>query len=218
MKEPAVIVLAKAPVAGRVKTRLTPPCSPDEAAALAEAALADTLAAVAGTAASRKVVVLDGSAGPWIPAGFEVAPQVDGGLGNRIAGAFGAVGAPAVLIGMDTPQVTPGLLERAGRALSRPGVAAVIGAAEDGGYWAIGLTEVRPDAFRGVPMSRSWTARAQRARLAALGIRCAALPVLRDIDTIADARAVADAHPQLRLSAVLASVGAAGAACEPAAR
>ena len=63
-------------------------------------------------------------------------------------------------------------------------------------------------------MSRPWTARAQRARLASLGIRCASLPVLRDVDTIADARAVAEAHPLLRFSALLASVDGFRRACE----
>ena len=55
-----LLVLAKEPVAGRVKTRLCPPCSPTEAAAVAEAALADTLAAAVATGADRVVVSLDG--------------------------------------------------------------------------------------------------------------------------------------------------------------
>lgn len=57
---PALAVIAKAPVAGRVKTRLCPPCTPQQAAALAGAALQDTLAAVAATPAHRRVLVLDG--------------------------------------------------------------------------------------------------------------------------------------------------------------
>ncbi|MEO5678521.1 MAG: glycosyltransferase, partial [Acidimicrobiales bacterium] len=73
------LVLAKEPVAGRVKTRLCPPLTPAEAAAVAEAALADTLAAVARCGADRLVVALDGAPGPWLPAGFEVIPQRGGG-------------------------------------------------------------------------------------------------------------------------------------------
>ena len=109
MSEAALVVLAKAPRAGRVKTRLTAACSPGEAAALAEAALADTLAAVAGAAANRRVVVLDGRPGAWLPPEFEVIPQGNGDLDARLAAAFDAVGGPALVVGMDTPQVTSSL-------------------------------------------------------------------------------------------------------------
>lgn len=69
------IVMAKAPVPGRVKTRLCPPLSPDEAAAVAEAALSDTCEAVSRCSADRLVVALDGAPGAWLPPGFEVVPQ-----------------------------------------------------------------------------------------------------------------------------------------------
>ena len=72
MTEAHVLVMAKAPVPGRVKTRLCPPCTPDEAAAITEAALADTLAAVARCGAGRRIIALDGAPGPWLPARFEV--------------------------------------------------------------------------------------------------------------------------------------------------
>ena len=107
-----LVVIAKAPVAGRSKTRLTPPCTPEQAAGLAEAALADTLAAVAATPCDERVLVLDGDPGAWLPAGFEVIPQCEGGLGERLASAFSHHGGPTLLIGMDTPQVSPALLER----------------------------------------------------------------------------------------------------------
>ena len=67
-----LLVMAKAPVAGRVKTRLCPPCTPGEAAGLAEAALADTLDAVLEAGAGRCILALEGEPGPWLPAGFEV--------------------------------------------------------------------------------------------------------------------------------------------------
>jgi uncharacterized protein len=204
--EPSLIVMAKEPVAGRVKTRLTPPCSPGEAAAIAEAALTDTLAAVAAAGSARRVLALDGKPADWIPEGFEVIQQRGDGLDERLAAAFEAVGGPSVAIGMDTPQVTPALLDDAARALTRPAIDAVLGESEDGGYWAIGLRRPRRDAFEGVPMSKPWTARAQRAQLRALGIECAILPVVRDVDTFADAVAVGAAHPGLRLAAVLESL------------
>jgi rSAM/selenodomain-associated transferase 1 len=186
----ALLVIAKAPVAGRVKTRLCPPCSPDEAAALAAAALADTLAAATqAVRPSRRVLVLDGDPGDWVPEGFDVLAQRGDGLAERLGAAFADVGGPGLLIGMDTPQVTAALLDAGIAALD--GADAVLGLARDGGYWAIGLR--RPDAavFRDVPMSAADTGAVQRARLAALRLRTASLPRLRDVDTIADAHAVA---------------------------
>jgi rSAM/selenodomain-associated transferase 1 len=203
---PALVVIAKAPVAGRSKTRLTPPCTPDEAALLARAALHDTLDAVAATPVARRVCVLDGEPGDWLPEGFEVIAQRGDGLDQRLAHAFADVGEPAVLIGMDTPQVTPELLALACRRLSRPGVDAVLGAAPDGGYWALGLREPRPELLYGVPMSADDTGALQRERLRAHGLRIRELPPLRDVDDIADARAVASAAPGGRFARTLAEV------------
>ncbi len=189
-----LLVIAKAPVAGRSKTRLCPPCTPQQAAGLAAAALADTLAVVAATpGVSRRVLVLDGAPGPWIPNGFDVVAQSDGDLGDRLAAAFAPVQGRALLVGMDTPQLTRAHLCRGLAALSSRD--AVLGPAPDGGYWAIGLHDVEDNVFRGVPMSTAHTGAAQRARIAALGLSCAELPALRDVDTIADARAVAAAAP-----------------------
>src|SRR5262245_7164165 len=115
----AIIVIAKSPVAGRVKTRLCPPCSPAEAAIIAAAALADTLETVAATPARARVLALDGAPGRWIPDGFVVVPQLGRGLDERLANAFAAVTGPAVLVGMDTPQVTPAQLTAAIRALEQ---------------------------------------------------------------------------------------------------
>jgi rSAM/selenodomain-associated transferase 1 len=202
---PLLLVIAKAPVPGRVKTRLTPPCTPEEAAALALAALEDTLAAALATrGASRRVLVLEGEPGPWLPTGFEVIAQRGGDLAERLAAAFADAAGPAFLIGMDTPQVTPALLD-AGLAAVARGEAA-FGPALDGGYWGIGLP--RPDAavFDGVPMSKDRTGAVQRARLAALGQKTVDLPPLLDVDTIADARAVAAAAPAGRFAAALAEV------------
>lgn len=200
----ALVVLAKAPVPGRVKTRLCPPCSPAEAARLASAALADTLATVAGAAAERHLLALDGRLEQPVPDCFEVVGQRGGGLDERLAAAFEDVGGPAFLVGMDTPQVAPGLLATALGALDAAD--AVVGDALDGGYWGIGLR--RPDrrAFVGVPMSRADTGAAQRARLAALGLRTASLPPLQDVDDIASARAVARAAPGTRFAAELERV------------
>ena len=80
-----LLVIAKEPVAGRVKTRLCPPFSPAEAAELAAASLADTLETLLALPARRRVLVLDGRPGDWVPPGFEVVPQSGGGLDERLA-------------------------------------------------------------------------------------------------------------------------------------
>ena len=80
-----VIVIAKTPVAGRVKTRLCPPCTADEAAAIATAALSDTIATVRSTPGfTRHVIALDGVAGPWIPHGFDIVAQRGDGLERSV--------------------------------------------------------------------------------------------------------------------------------------
>jgi uncharacterized protein len=191
-----LLVIAKQPVPGRVKTRLVPPCTYEQAAALAEAALADTLRTVAMTPARRRILVLDGEPGPWLPSGFDIAAQCAGPLDERLACAFAAVTGPALLIGMDTPQVTPGLL-----AVDWQAADAVFGPAADGGFWALGLRVPDPALLRGVPMSTPATGAVQRARLLAAGLRIADLPELRDVDTAADALAVARLAPRTGFAA-----------------
>lgn len=210
-----VIVIAKSPVPGRVKTRLTPPLRPEQAAVLARAALADTLAAVGRSRlADRRVVALDGEPDGWLPDGFELVAQRGDGLAQRLAAAFEDVGGPALLVGMDTPQVTPDLLD-AGLAGLANGADAVLGPAADGGYWTIGLARSDPRVFAGVPMSRASTGAAQRARLAALELETHYLPPLRDVDTYEDARSVAAAAPASRFAAALRDLARYSAA-EPA--
>ena len=196
-----LLVIAKQPVPGKVKTRLVPPCSYEQAASLAEAALADTLRAAALVPARRRVLVLDGRPGPWLPPGFDVVPQCGGPLDERLAHAFAAVSGPALLIGMDTPQVTPGLLAVDWTAADGTAADAVFGPAADGGFWALGLREPDPDLLRGVPMSTASTGAVQRARLVAAGLRVADLPELRDVDTAADAVLVARQAPRGRFAA-----------------
>lgn len=202
-----LLVLAKTPVAGRVKTRLCPPLTACEAARVAEAALADTLDAVTATRAARRVLVLDGPAGTWLPRGIEVAPQRGGGLEERLANAFEDAGAPALLIGMDTPQVTPSLLEYAIARLAETD--AVLGPASDGGYWAIGLRHADPAVFLDIPMSATYTAVCQRVRLANLGLRVAELPTLSDVDTFEEACAVASEAWGRQFAATVESLTAA---------
>jgi glycosyltransferase A (GT-A) superfamily protein (DUF2064 family) len=206
-----LLVIAKEPLAGRVKTRLTPPFSPGEAAELAAAALADTLDAVAATPAARRVLVLDGRAGGWLPPGIGVAAQCGGGLDARLAAAFAGCGGPALLIGMDTPQVTPDMLAPG---LDFAEYDAWFGPAADGGFWALGLAVPDPELLLGVPMSTSRTGAVLLRRLAAAGLRVGRLPVLRDVDTAADAREVAALAPYGRFGRLHAALAGAAEASD----
>jgi rSAM/selenodomain-associated transferase 1 len=206
MSSAALLVIAKQPVPGQAKTRLTPPCSPEQAAALAAALLHDTLDVVARTPAARRVLVFDGDAAGWRRPGFEVIAQRGAGLGERLAAAFDDVDSAALLVGMDTPQLTPTLLLDGLRALRRPGVDAVLGPTLDGGYWSVGFRRPALDAFAGVPMSCATTCSRQRTRLRELGLTVHEQPPLRDVDTIEDAHAVASAAPQTRFARALATL------------
>jgi glycosyltransferase A (GT-A) superfamily protein (DUF2064 family) len=87
-----------------------------------------------------------------------------------------------------------------------PGVDAVLGEAEGGGWWIIGLRRADPGVFLGVPMSTPHTGRAQRERLGRLGLRSAHLPMLRDVDRYEDAVAVADLAPGTNFARALRSL------------
>ncbi|GAA0425637.1 glycosyl transferase [Acrocarpospora corrugata] len=203
-----ILVIAKEPVAGRVKTRLTPPFTPGQGAHLAAAALEDTLRAVAATRVKHRVLALDGLPGSWLPDGFAVIPQRGDGLDERLAAAFADAHrlhpVPTVLIGMDTPQVTPDLLHTAATALA--GHDAVFGPAADGGFWLLGLRRPDPALLLGVPMSQAGTGAAQLKRLAAAGLSVALLPSLTDVDTAEDAFQVAAQAPGSRFAAALSAM------------
>lgn len=206
MDKVALMVIAKEPIPGRVKTRLTPPCSPAQAAALAEAALSDTLDLVAGMPVARRILVFDGNPRGWQRSGLELIAQRGDGLEERLAAAFEDVTGPALLVGMDTPQLTAGLLAEGLRALSRPAVDAVLGRTPDGGYWSVGLKYGSAGVFSGVPMSSPTTWSRQRSRLRELNLRVHDQPALRDVDTIDDAHAVALEAPTSRFAAQLRSI------------
>ena len=202
-----VLVLAKEPVAGRVKTRLTPALTPAQAAEVALAALEDTVDAVRRTPVVERLLVVDGL---FDAPGFLVLPQADGPLDVRLAAAFDDAWAhrrlPMLLVGMDTPQLTPGLLTEALTQLLQPGTDAVLGLAEDGGWWGLGLRCPHAHLVRGIPTSRDDTGARQRDCLLKAGLSVVDLPVLRDVDTVSDLAAVAALAPRTRFARAVGTV------------
>ncbi|MDN5765435.1 MAG: bifunctional glycosyltransferase/class I SAM-dependent methyltransferase [Humibacillus sp.] len=197
-----VVVLAKSPVPGKVKTRLTPTFTAAEAAALATAAIRDTLAAVADAVATgavrQTVIAWDGPVTAWLPREARVLAQRGKGLDERLQNIFddllaGQTDQPTLLVGMDTPQVRAVDLD-----IDWGDADAVLGMSYDGGYWCIGLRCPQPGAIRGVPMSTDHTGADQLRRLRLLGLRVRLLPTLLDVDEPADARAVAALAPDSR--------------------
>ncbi|MCX6463774.1 MAG: DUF2064 domain-containing protein, partial [Pseudonocardiales bacterium] len=119
-------------------------------------------------------------------------------------------GAASLQLGMDTPQVHPGLLADAtARLTARGGPDAVLGPATDGGWWALGLRDPRRAALVApVPTSRADTGSRTLAALRAAGLRVDLLPELADVDTAADAVAVAALDPTTRFAAAVAALPA----------
>lgn len=209
-----LLVIAKEPRPGRVKTRLSPHYTPEQASELAAAALADTLAAVLGVAGADPVLVLSGGFPECLDPGLPVVTQRGEGLAERLSAALddAAGDGPVLLIGMDTPQVTAELLATCCAAVHSPDAAggvplAGLGEASDGGWWALGLSRSQPRLLDGVPMSVAHTALATRARLVERGYSVVELPVLRDVDVAADAAAVAAAAPDTRFAALVRRFG-----------
>ncbi|MDY7089616.1 MAG: DUF2064 domain-containing protein [Actinomycetota bacterium] len=216
-----VIVLAKAPVAGLVKTRLCPPCTPAQAALIAAAALADTLAVVSATGVTRRVLAVAG-AYPC-PPGWVSIPQHGNTLGERLTSAFADTAGlapttttppsrksdlpdnsawrggvqPVALVGMDTPQLTAAHLRSALDPLIVPdGPDATLGLAEDGGWWTLGLRDPRhAEILAGIATSTPSTGADTRAALERRGLAVHLLAGLRDVDTAADAHHVAALCP-----------------------
>lgn len=206
MHRATYVVLARAPRAGHSMMSLCPPCTPQQAARLAEASLRDTIDVVVATPAHRRVLALDGLPPAWLPEELEILPQRGEALDERLAAAFEDVGTPAVLIGPETPQLTTTLLREAWRELTGPGADAVLAHVFDGGYWAIGLRVHERALFAGLPLCTDESGARQEQRLREHGRRVALLRPLRGIHRIEDARAVASAAPDGRFARALAAI------------
>ena len=197
-----VLVFAKAPTPGQVKTRLIPALGEDAAAELHRKLVGRTLrtaqAAVVGPvelwcAPDAHDEFLSECAGRF---GAGLREQGEGDLGARMARALEAAlaeGTPALLIGCDCPALTPDYLREAAAALTG-GYDAVIGPAEDGGYVLIGFARSLPSLlFEDMAWGAPTVMRETRARLAKLGCRCCELATLWDVDRPADLLRLAQA-------------------------
>jgi glycosyltransferase A (GT-A) superfamily protein (DUF2064 family) len=192
-----------------VKTRLGSDIGMRRAAEVAAASLLDTLtASVEAVGAEHCHVSLGGDLGRAAHgaelrsamAGMTVHPQVDGELGVRLADAHARVPGPVVQVGMDTPHVTAELLLAAAAGLDVHD--AVLGPAEDGGWWVLALRDpTAAAALARVPMSTPTTYADTRAALQAAGLDVGSTVTLRDVDEVADADAVARLAPGSRFAA-----------------
>ncbi len=218
--------MAKAPVPGLVKTRLAVDVGDRAAADLAAAALLDTIAActdAVGPARCRLALAGGLSASPHGDAlardlaGWTVVPQHGDRFDERLARAHEAIAGPVVQVGMDTPQITPALLRGLIEMLAGCGTDhdavheavhdAVLAPAEDGGWWALGLTTGRYGGLlRGVPMSTPRTYEATLSALRTAGLSTATARLLVDADHLLEARRIAAAAPYTRFARTLAAV------------
>ncbi len=196
----ALAVMAKAPRAGKVKTRLAPPLTLQQSAALNICFLRDTTANIAAVQGAACVicytpvgdeVAFDG----LLPGGFVLIPQRGDGFGERLhlaatdllACGFGAV----CLIDSDSPTLPHGALQQAVEALSRPGDRVVLGGSDDGGYYLIGLKQPHAAPFERITWSTASVLEETVARVAEAGLELVELPLWYDVDDGATLRILA---------------------------
>lgn len=202
MSNPAIIVMAKAPRPGEVKTRLTPPLTSEAAACLAACLFADTVSLALGMGAAVLVAYApaDGRApleeslrvvtGEESPGRVLWLEQRGEGLGERlddvVACAFSRGFGPLLVVGADSPTLPPAFLAAALEGLTHGRADVALGPTEDGGYYAVGARSPVPGLFDSVAWSTP-RAYAQTARNAArLNLRLLELPSWYDVDTPAE--------------------------------
>jgi hypothetical protein len=212
-REAAALVVAKAPRAGRTKTRLAPVLGARTADELGQAMLLDTLDACRAEVPRTGIVCRDeadvaplralaGDAEIVVQEGGGLADALCSGLAHALARASGAL-----LVAADLPGLPPGALGRA-LALLDAGADVVLGPSEDGGYWLVGMREPHAAPFERIPWSTPRVLAATLERCAAAGLRAELADRLRDLDTPADLAALAAGPlvPGPRSAALLASL------------
>ena len=213
MRSPVALVVAKAPVPGTAKTRLGAVVGMDRAADLAAAALLDTIEACAAAyGVPRCHLALEGdlAQGAFAEhltdavAGWTIHRQRGADFAERLVNAHhdaaAASGAPVVQVGMDTPQIDVRALLEVEAMLTGPDVA-VLGPAYDGGWWLLGVGGPHLlDHLGTVPMSTDETGELTRQALVSAGAHVREIEVLRDVDEVVDADAVAGEAPETRFA------------------
>lgn len=188
--ERVLMIFARLPQPGKVKTRLSPPLSLKECAALYGCMLEDLLERLS-LPNIRRILFYDDEAGvrEWFEErwpGLELHPQRGGDLGVRMESAFGELFGEGcgsvVIVGSDSPDLPLSFIEEAFRLLEE-GADAVFGPSDDGGYYLLGLREQRRELFSGIPWSSPETLvrSLERGREAGLDMRL--LPEWYDVDT-----------------------------------
>lgn len=182
---PLLGVFARQPVAGRVKTRLTPPLHPRQACSLYRVALQESVLRFAGGPAP--LVLCGAGRRAWFTRVFPdlpLLPQGRGDLGARLArgtaAMFAAGGGPVAVVGSDSPDLPLALIEAAFAALANADVAVI--ACRDGGYALLALRQPAPGLFAGMPWSTVELLAATRRRAAALGLRLVTVGDWDDLD------------------------------------
>ena len=199
MRREALILLAKAPIPGQVKTRLCPPFSFADAAALYACLLEDTAEEMARlTRVCRYLFYAPSGSGRILRrspfSGFEQIPQSRGNLGKRMAGAFDTAfsrcAARVVLVGADCPTLSATIVREAFRELASC-AEAVFGPSNDGGFYLIALSSRAPSLFRGVDWGTGSVLSEVSQRCRSAGLPYALLPSAQDIDTADDVTSLA---------------------------
>ena len=182
---PVLAVVAKQPVAGKVKTRLTPRLHPRQARALCRVALQESLVRFAAGPAA--LVLCCAGRRAWFARvfpGMPLLPQGRGGLGARRArvttALFAAGAGPVAVAGADTPDLPLPMIGAAFAALDSADVAVI--ACRDGGYALLALRRPAPGLFAGIPWSTAEVLAATRQRAAELGLRLATVGEWEDLD------------------------------------
>lgn len=188
----ALAIMTKAPRAGQVKTRLTPPLTAEEAAALNICFLRDLAASIdqAGPG-SRGIgcytpVGAEGAYRDVLPAGFQLIAQRETDLGQRLIGAIEdllSVGFNAVcLINSDSPTAPSAVFAEAAQVLAEPNDKLVLGPSDDGGYYLIGTKKLRPRLFEEIDWSTGQVLAQTQERAAEIGLDVHLLPFCYDVD------------------------------------
>jgi rSAM/selenodomain-associated transferase 1 len=183
--------MAKVPEAGEVKTRLCPPLAPADAAALARCFLLDRLEQVGEVSGSDALLAFapserEAEVRALVPAGTRLVPQAGADLGarmDRLLTDLLAEGyAGAIAVGTDSPTLPTAYLQRASATLAAGVADVVLGPAEDGGYYLVGLRAPAPALFVGMPWSTARVTRETLARARRLALRSLLLPTWFDVD------------------------------------